>query len=47
MWTIIDSPAVTPACNSAASKMLGCGFMKPCSDEEIAADISPFSSKCS
>ena len=30
---------------SAASKMLGCGFMKPCSDDDTAAVISPSSSK--
>ena len=31
---------------SAAAKMLGCGFMKPCSDDETVAAINPRSSKC-
>ena len=44
--TITASPAGTFTSCSAAEKMLGCGFMKPCSDEETVAAIKPCSSKC-
>jgi CubicO group peptidase (beta-lactamase class C family) len=43
--TITDSAAETSTSLSAASKMLGCGFMKPCCDDETAAVIRPSSSK--
>ena len=33
--------------NPAASKMLGCGFMKPCCDDDTATSIRSSSSKCS
>ncbi len=45
--TITASAAETPASFSAASKMLGCGFMKPCCEDETATSMRPSSSKCS
>src|SRR5216684_6221428 len=44
--TITASAGATFTSCSAAEKMLGCGFMKPCSDEDTVAVMSPCSSKC-
>src|SRR5437763_59676 len=43
---MVRRAAATSTSCSAAEKMLGCGFMKPCSDEDTVAAMSPSSSKC-